>query len=62
MRSFTTIDVLNQPDFVMFHILQRKFHSGEWILEKPSRGNDTVVGMSEENENNQNSPGVIFFL
>ena len=39
----------------MFHILQRKFHSGEWIIQKPSKGKDTLVGIAKEHENNWNS-------
>ena len=47
----------------MFHILQRKFHSGEWILQKPSgKGNDTLVGIAKEYENNQNSVPFKFFF
>lgn len=47
----------------MFHILQRKFHSGEWILQKSSgKGNDTLVGIAKEYENNQNYLLNFFFL
>jgi len=60
MRAITTIDLASKS--LACSYLAEKFHSGQWILQKPSQGNNRLVGITKEYDNYQNSLGIEVFV
>lgn len=59
MRAITTIDLTSKS--LACSYIAEKFHSGQWILQKP-KGNNRLVGITKEYENYQNSLVIEVFV
>lgn len=60
MRAITTIDLASKS--LACSYLAEKSHSGQWIVQKPSKGNNRLVGITKEYDNYQNSLGIEVFV